>query len=231
MVVLINSYTFVLSNGNIATQTSPNTHNTMKTNTLTSIVVKIALILGVVESAIMSKIAQLSGAKFIALNGYFAKTSGEISDRIINVNISVENAKVNDLQTLQSVTDNQLSTFALQSGIALDQFKTALSEMLTSATRNLSDDRTAQSIGQTEAYIQITPAIRFHKDSAKFHILGQSIAKKVLVAGTYKHVNSSQKTLAKNYLTENLNLRAGKIRTFIVDNIDTVKISGETFTD
>lgn len=203
----------------------------MKNSPLTSIIVKIALILGVVESAIMSKIAQLSGAKFIALNGYFAKTSGEISDRIINVNISIENAKIADLQTLQSVSENQLSIFALQSGIALDQFKIALAEMLTSANRNLSDDKTAQSIAQTNAYITITPAIRFHVESAKFHILGQSIAKKVIVPGEYKHVNSSQKTLAKNYLTDALNLRAGKIRTFIVDNIDHVKVSGETFTD
>lgn len=203
----------------------------MKNSPLTSVVVKIALILGVVESAIMSAIASLNGAKFVAIKGYFAKTSGEISDRIINVNVDIEKAKIADLKTLQGVSSTDLNTFVTLSGYALTSLENALSEMLNSAIRNLSDDKTNQSIGQTNAYITITPAIRFHIESRKFHILGQSIAKEVIVAGEYKHVNSSEKTLAKKFLTEHLNLRAGKIRTFIVDNIDHVKVSGETFTD
>lgn len=166
-------------------------------------------------------------AKFVRINGYLAKTSGEVANHTINVNISVKNAKETDFQRLKNCTNSDLEMIAKANNLDLATCKLALSEMLTSAEKNLSanvDDHTNQSKGQTDAYIFITPAIRLHKDTLEVHIFGQAIAKVVLVKGEYKQVNSSNKTLAKNAIKKHLDLRSDKFRDFIIPNIESVKL-------
>jgi hypothetical protein len=173
----------------------------------------------------------LKGASFIAINKYFAKTTGEVANHVVNVNISVQNAKETDFNRLKNCNDNDVQAISKASGIDAETVKLALSEMLVSAEKNLSaniEDRTNQSKGQTDAYINLTPAIRLHKETLEIHVFGQSISKVVLVKGEYKTVNSSAKTLAKQAITKHLDLRAGKFRDFICGRIDTVKVNGET---
>ncbi len=176
-------------------------------------------------------IANLNGAKFITLNGYVSEKSGEIANHNILTNISVMNAKTKDFETLKNADVEVLSKQSKQ-GIALEIYKTALSEMLTSAEKNLSEnieDRTAQSQAQTDAYIHISNAIRLHKETGNIHIFGMAISKTVVKAGEPKKpVKSADKTIAKNEITKSLDLRAGKFRTFIVGNVETVKLNGET---
>lgn len=103
--------------------------------------------------------------------------------------------------------------------------------MLASSEKNLSEnleDRTKQSQAQTEAFIQITPAIKLLKETGEFHVFGQAISKVIHVKGEYKKVNSRPKTLAKNEITKSLDLRAGKFRTFKVEGIETLKVDGDT---
>ena len=178
------------------------------------------------------KFQNLKGVSFIGVNNYYAKTTGEVSNYVINVNLSVENAKRTDLQKLQNCTaedlDNVLNS---ASGFTLDDTKTALQEMLCSAEKNLNEnkeDRSVQSQAQTDAYIHLTPAIRLHKENMEIHIFGQLISKVVLVKGEYKTVNSSGKTLAKQAIKKYLDMRSDKFRDFILGNVDQIKISGET---
>ena len=180
---------------------------------------------------LIKKFASLNGAKFININNYLSSTSGEIADHTVNVNISVLNAKTTDLQTLKNCTDNDLLNISNLSKIAVDVLKISLAELIESATKNLSEnkeDRTAQSQGQSEAYYNITPAVRLHLETLTIHIFGQTIKKKVIVDGTYKIVNSSPKTLGKKAITKQLDLRTGKFRDYILGNADQLKISGET---
>jgi hypothetical protein len=172
-------------------------------------------------------IFNLNGAKFININGYKSEKTGEVANHNIITNISVMNAKTKDFETLKSADVVSISEGKT---IALDVFKMALSEMLVSAEKNLSEkmeDRTAQSQAQTDAYIHLSPAIRIHKETGNVHIFGLANSKKVLVAGTYKEVNSADKTIAKNVITKSLNLRAGKFRTFILENVASVSMEGE----
>ncbi len=175
----------------------------------------------------------LNGAKFININNYHSEKSGEIANHNILTNISVMNAKEKDCNTLQNCTDNDLTSISKSASkiIAFDIFKLALSEMKTSAVKNLSEnieDRTAQSQAQTNAYIQLSKAIKIHKDTGNIHVFGMAISKRVIVPGEYKPVNSADKTLAKNAITKQLDLRAGKFRTFILGNIESVTLNGET---
>lgn len=174
----------------------------------------------------------LNGASFIALNNYFAKTTGEIANHTVNTNISVENAKKGDLSTLKSTENSFLMELSEKYQIPLDIFQTALNEMIVSAEKNLSkeiENRTAKSIAQTGAYMPITKAIRIHKETNTLHIFGMHIQKTIIKTGEpKKQVNSSPKTIAKRLLTKELNLRAGKFRTFIVSNIDNINMSKDT---
>jgi hypothetical protein len=178
---------------------------------------------------LIDKFENLKGCKFIAVNGY-KNSAGEIANHNVNVNINVYNVKVSDFESLSACDEAKLISIADSTKISLDICKTALNEMLLSAEKNLSanfDEHTAQSKGQTDAYIKITNAIRLHKETLAIHIFGMRIAKKIIVEGTYKTVKSSDKTLAKKAITKALDLRAGKFRDYILLEAEAVKISGD----
>lgn len=179
-------------------------------------------------------IASLNGAKFISLKGYVSSESGEIADYVINTNINVMEAKKNDLKTLQNCNIETLKVIKRNTAknIALEIYEMAYAEMLESATKNVSaniEERTTASQSQTDAYEHLTSGIKVCKSTDEIHIFGMIDQKNVVVAGTYKTVNSSDKTLAKKAITKQLNLRAGKFRTFKVLNVAEAKVSGEVF--
>ena len=172
----------------------------------------------------------LFGASFISINNYLAKTSGELANFVINTNINVMNAKKADLQALLSVNDSQLIELSNKFNIAFDICKTALNELIQSLTKNISEnlsDRTVNSQAQTNAYVNIGNGLRVNIESNQLHVFGLFINKTVLINGMPKKaVNSSQKTMAKNKLQKELNLKSIKFRTFIFDNADSLKIKG-----
>jgi hypothetical protein len=177
----------------------------------------------------LDKFNSLNGAKIIAINNYLSEKSGELANHRINVNISVQEAKRKDFESLKSVTAKDLKDIATASNIAVDVLKISLSEMLTSAEKNLSEklsDRTAQSQAQTCAYVDLAPGVKLHPETLAIHIFGMAIDKTVLIKGTYEVVNSSDKTLGKKAITKHLDLRAGKFRNFILANADNLKVSG-----
>ena len=181
----------------------------------------------------LDKFRNLNGAKFISVNNYLSVSTHEISNYILNVNISIENAKKNDLERLQKCNKKDLKTISLSSGIAIDILTLSLSEMITSAEKNLSPDlkdRTIQSQAQTNAYVQLAPGVKLHTDTLEVHVFGQLIKKDLVKTGdNYKNPpNSSDKTLGKKAITDHLDLRAGKYRTFVLGNADSLQVTGET---
>jgi hypothetical protein len=179
-------------------------------------------------------IAGLKGAKFISLKGYVSTESGEIADYVINTNISVMEAKKKDLETLQNCNTETLKVIKRNTAkdIALEIYSLAYAEMLESASKNVSvnpEDRTTASQAQTDAYEHLTNGIKVCKSTDEVHIFGMIDQKNLVKAGTYKEVKSSDKTLAKKAITKQLNLRAGKFRTFKVLNVAEAKVSGEYF--
>lgn len=182
---------------------------------------------------LIKKFESLKGASFISVNNYESSSTGEIANHVINVNISVKTAKETDLARLKACTETDLKdvVFAGNKQFDLATAKLALSEMIAAGEKNLSaniEDRSNQSIAQSDAYIFLTPAIRLHKDTLQVHIFGQAISKTVLIKGIYKTVNSAPKTIAKNFIKKHLDLRSDKFRDFILGNIDTIRINGET---
>lgn len=174
----------------------------------------------------------LNGAKFIALSNYKSKTN-EIAVHTINTKISVMSAKKNDFQRLKNADIEKIAADLFNTkNIPVETTKQAHTEMLVSAEKNLSaniEDRTKQSQAQTTAYHDLGNGMKLHKDTGALHIFGMAVQKKVLVPGEPKKpVNSSAKTIAKKLITKALKLRAGKFRTFIVENVAAVNMSGVT---
>jgi len=168
--------------------------------------------------------SEMKGAKFVAVKNYHAD-SGEIADHVVNMNISVMNAKQGDNKTLHAVDDTKLSEIAKGREIALEVFNMALSEMVKSSDQNLNPDltkRNARSQATTDAYIHLSPSIKIlRNDTADgkgfrgdIHLFGMTISKVVIEQGEFKQVNSADKTIAKRIITKQLDLRAGKFRTY-----------------
>lgn len=183
---------------------------------------------------LINKFEALNGAKFININNYVAKTSGEVANHNINTNISVEAAKRFDLMQLKKRGYEMIMELSVNSGIALEVYEQALNEMIESGEKNLSKDkenRTKQSQSQTDAYIPLTKngSIKLNKETLAVHVFGLRIKKTVLQAGEAKKpVNSSNKTIAKQNITKALNLRSGKFVNYILGNAESVTITGDT---
>lgn len=174
---------------------------------------------------LFNKFASLKGATFIGVNGY-TNQAGEISNQILNVNINVENAKKADLETLKEVTKEQLTAIAAKVNVPFAVAEKALNEMLVSAEKNLSDERTVQSEAQTDAYISLGKGLRLHKESMEVYVAGFANSKQVLVEGEYKSVNKQAKTLVKDELKKDLKMT--KFRNFSLGQASALTVTGDT---
>ena len=160
------------------------------------------------------------GARFIGFN--YTNKEGELSKRVVNVGVSYENMLKKDLEILKTVsyTPSPLYTKA-DWDLAKAELKKSLENSLDPAVTN------ARSEAQKDAYIWIADGLRWHIDNKELHITGASHSKTVIVAGTYKTVNSRAKTIAKNDIKKNL--KSDKYRTFVIKNLSgTLKINGDT---
>lgn len=177
---------------------------------------------------LIKKFAELKGAKFVGISGYTSKSTGEVSNIVINTNISVENAKKKDLLTLQNFPASKLNEIALKVGATKEVALLAIEEMIVSAEKNLSaDNRTAQSQAQTDAYTHITNGIKFHNETGDLYVTGFAKSKTVLVEGEHKVVKSNPKTLVKKEVSKVLKMY--KFRTFKLSNVsEKITMTGST---
>lgn len=170
----------------------------------------------------------VSGAKFVSINGY-ENSKGEVANHIINVNVSVENAKVKDLETLKNFPANELNIIADKVGASKEDALRAIEEMVASAEKNLSKDkadRTAQSQGQTDAYVSLGKGLRLNLDNMEVYVSGFANSKVILVEGEYKHVNSKPKTLVKKAITKTLKMY--NFRNLKLGNAESLTVTGST---
>ena len=178
------------------------------------------------------KFDSLSGAKYINVNGYVAKGSGEIANHNVNVNISVENAKVADLEMLKVFPASQLNEIATKVGASKEDALKAVEELIVSAEKNLSKDkekRTAQSQGQTDAYASLGKGLKLHLETMEIHLFGFTNGKTIIKEGEYadkKAVKSAGKTLVKNAIKKTF--RMAKSRNYILGHANNIVVTGDT---
>lgn len=181
---------------------------------------------------IFDGIEKLGKGEFVSLRGY-ANSKGEVADYIINGNITYQNIKDNDNKKLHECSEEILQQVANDKNIDIATVRLALQELIDSSDRNLDangDNRTTQSLAQSEAYINLGKGLKMNKETKNFHIDGLVVSKNVIVEGTYPHVNSRPKTIAKNAIKKALELQAKKYRSFVVEqgHCEYVNMSGMT---
>lgn len=179
---------------------------------------------------IVSLFANLNGTSFVGIRAYTSSTSGEVANHVVIANASYGNAVNEDLKKLDNATDADISAISEKWGFSAELIRTAIDKLATSFRKNQNPEtQSAQSKGQQDAYITITPSIKLHIESGKVHIFAQHHSKDVLVEGEYKEVNSRELTLCQNAVKKYFDFRTTKFRNFIVDKdqLSEVAISGE----
>jgi hypothetical protein len=159
------------------------------------------------------------GAKFIAVNGYVAKGSGELANHVVNLNVSYENAIAKDIEFLKALDVKTLNDKGLGKDL-MEQARQALLGAFISPN-------VARSEGQKEAYTHICNGVKVHNKSGDIHIYAMAVSKKVLIAGTYKVVDSAPLTIAKDIVRKEL--KSTKYRQFKLSNMLAATVNGETF--
>jgi hypothetical protein len=176
------------------------------------------------------KFGDLKGASFISIKKYINKHK-EMANLVLLANVNIHNAKVKDLETLKSLTDKDLVDISKAYNLPFETLQVALSEMITSAEKNLSKDlneHTNQSKAQADAYLHLTPAVKLHKETMNVFVSGFINSKTVLVEGTYPTVNKRVKTKCKDAIGKHVDLRMNKYRQYNIGNMDKINITGGT---
>lgn len=178
---------------------------------------------------IRSQFRSVKGAKFLNVNGYFAKSSGEIANHNIIVNVDVLKAKEADLLTLKNFPASQLNEIATKVGASKEDALRGIEELIISAEKNLSkefEDRTNQSKAQSDAYLSLGKGLRVHLDTLEVYVSGFANSKVVLKEGVHKSVNSKPKTLVKKAVSKTLKMSS--FRQFKLGQASTLAVSGST---
>jgi len=181
---------------------------------------------------LLNKFRSLQTSSFIGIENY-RNSANELANHNVLVNFSVKKAKEKDLETLKSLTNEDLEDIANSKGFELDIVKKALTEMIASAEKNVSEnkeDRTNQSQAQSEYNYRLTNGVIFNANTQKVYIWGQGLSKKVLEKGEYKEKNSRPKTLAKKAIEKHCDLRMAKYKKYTIDvsNMGNVNMTGDT---
>lgn len=161
-----------------------------------------------------------TGVSFIAINGYKNK-QGEVSNNVVNVGMEYKKQVAKDIEKLKAF--DILSVETKSSKVMLEKARTEL-------INNFNKPNKKQSEAQKNAYTHITNGLKVHNESGEVYIYAYSVNKKVVVKGEYKKSNPRELTIAKNELKKLADLTTDKFRTYIVEEIDSLTMSGKEMT-
>lgn len=160
----------------------------------------------------------IKGTSFIGIRNY-TNSSSEVSNQTILAGASYERAKAADILTVQDFDINSYS-----SEFSEDLRREAHAKILNS----LVNPSTGNREGQIEAYRTIAPGLKLHLVSNEIHVFGFVIAKKLIVPGVYKSVNSKELTKCQDEIKKILDLKTAKYRQFKIGKAEELQIQGFT---
>lgn len=169
-----------------------------------------------------------NGSKFTGLT--YTNSKGETSEYIININISYGNAVKKDIAALQNITPEQMEEIQSKNELfTLEMIQKNIQTLLDSFLKNQNKETASnKSIAQNEAYINLTPCLRYNFETGLLYLHGAKEHKKVIVPIEYKPVNSRIDTLCKGTIKKVLKFSTEKYRQFIItpDQLKRVKMNG-----
>lgn len=154
----------------------------------------------IVRNSVFSYLKDTESAQFCYLK--YQNEAGELSTYKLLLNVNFTNLYKDDLETLKNLpTMNEIE-------------KKAKDELMKSIQKSL-DTEFQHSKNPTKNMTTIHKSIKFHDEKDEMYLHCISLEKKIHVAGEYKSVKSSEKTIAKKNLKKNL--KQNKIRFFRIN--------------
>jgi hypothetical protein len=175
---------------------------------------------------------QLAGVGFVSIKGYTSDVSNgtESANHIINIGASYENMKQKDANIysnfdLNKVDVNQFNYETINTGkLSLVEYKDAVISALSIALEQLLAPKQVR----VNNDVYINSLLIFNTNTRRLSIRGMEINKTVIVKGDLKIVKSAPLTVAKKLIEKCAKGRAQTLRRFALDNINTIKINGNT---
>lgn len=157
------------------------------------------------RNAVLSSLENTSSAQFAHIR--YRNEAGELSVYTLNLNTSFMNMYKDDLETLK----NMKTTTEVEAKAKDELIESVEKAIVTEFNHEKSP---------TKNMISLQKSIKFHPEKNEMYIHAVSLKKKVLESGTYKIVNSSEKTIVKNQLKKSL--KQSKLRFFRI-NLEQIK--------
>lgn len=182
----------------------------------------------------------LKGCKFISLANYNSDASDntELANHVINIGFIYENMKKTDRDLLLGVdlqtinVENFDYSLVNTADRTLAEYKALVQTSLPAAFAELtvSNDNAIGASGRENNDVYLNKALVFNTKTSSLSIIGQGVSKSVTVEGEKKMVKKAALTVAKELIKKAANLRTNTYRRFKIENLNSVKISGETIT-
>lgn len=158
----------------------------------------------------------ITGVSFVSIRNYTNKF-GEVSNNLINIGASYENAKQKDIVFLENIN---LSEYEFKSDLSLlDEARKELIASFIKPDENRSN-------GQKEAYTHIVKGVKVHNETGVLYVYGYREKKEILTNGIYPTVKSKPLTIAKDELRKLL--RTGKFTQYALEIGNEIRANGET---
>ena len=172
--------------------------------------------------ALLRNLAKIKGAQFARFT-YTAKGTGEVASVLVNLGVDFKNLYLRDILTLREMKPTL-------EGVEADACAELLASLEQSVEKGLGNNDAYvhgkdNTDGSTYATIPGVPGVKIHKEEGHVLLSCCFVNKTVITPGTYKKVNSSEKTLAKNRIRKSL--RTSTIRSYRLDGITRAALNGD----
>lgn len=168
-------------------------------------------------SDLISSLGKVSNVQFANVT-YRAKGTGELARHQLILGASTENQYDADLAKLREMLATETDPLMIA---AIRFVIGSREESLAKGIGNNSD----YTCKDTYHYLPNLPGVMVHIASGDLHIRGLSQHKTVIEPGTYKRVNSSAQTIARNKVRKEL--PSSRIRQFAFSNITRLAAAGD----
>ena len=204
--------------------------------TFAELIAKIVSVYGCSEAVVYELIAITSemkrGAKIASVLNYCSDKSehSEIADHSVIIGFDYGNMKGEDKEKLRNfdVTTVDVNSWNYESidtkGLSVEEYKIQVREALVEALYEMNNPTEKTRVNNDQ---WLNSVLVFNWNTERLAIIGQGIKKNVLIEGEYKKVKSAPKTVAKNLIKKQANLRSDKYKRLTVDNLTTVRLQGE----
>jgi len=172
------------------------------------------------------------GVTFLSIKNYKSDFSGntENSNHTINIGVRYESILEKDANIYENFDVNSVdvNNFNYNSidlaGLSLEQFKEGVKLALPIALAELQAPKKERQSND----VYLSKVIVFNVTTERLSILGQSVTKTVTEKGEFKKVKSAPKTIAKRLIEFAAKPKSNDIRRFAIDNLEAVKLFGDT---